>query len=65
MITAHVKETMPGVAGNCTTVGAFSVAWFTEEVLPTLHALSLLVGIIAGCATAAYYYVMWRKARQE
>lgn len=60
-----IKETVPGVAGNCTTGVAFGLAWVTANSMPFLHILSVLVGIVASVATAAYYFVEWRAARQH
>lgn len=60
-----IKDTVPGVAGNCTTGVAFGMAWMTANSLPFLHILSVVVGILASIATAAYYFVEWRAARHH
>lgn len=60
MIT-QVRDTAPGVVGNCIGTGAFTVAWMTTNVLPWLHILSVLVGILASAGTAGYYFVAWRQ----
>lgn len=64
MIT-QVKDTVPGVVGNCTSAGAFTVAWMTANVLPWLHLLSVAVGILASAGTAGYYFVAWREGRHK
>lgn len=56
-----IKETAPGVVGNCASAGAFALAWFTANALPILHVISILVGIGASIGTAGYYFVAWRK----
>lgn len=61
----HLRETVPGVVGNGTMAGAGFVAWVTTEATPVLHALSLLVTILAGVATALYYTAKWLKVRKE
>lgn len=60
-----IRETVPGVAGNCTTGVAFGLAWMTANTLPLLHILSVLVGILASVATAGYYFYEWRADRQH
>lgn len=64
MIT-QVKETVPGVVGNCTSASAFTLAWVTMNVLPWLHLLSVAVGILASGGTAVYYFVQWRNGRHK
>lgn len=58
---SHVRETLPGVAGNVTSSGAFTVAYLTTDVLPWLHVVSILAGIIASVATTIYYIYKMRK----
>lgn len=64
MIT-QVKDTVPGVVGNCIGGGAFTIAWMTTNVLPWLHLLSVAVGILASAGTAGYYFVAWREGRHK
>lgn len=64
MIT-HFKTTIPGLIGNATAGGAFTIAYLTDDVIPVLHAISLVAGIVAAFATAAYYIrEMWKKNRK-
>jgi hypothetical protein len=65
MITDHVKETVPGIIGNCAVGVAGIVAWITADGLPILQAVSLLCGILVALATAGYYFVMWRRVRRK
>ena len=63
MIVEHLKETAPGVASNCVSGAAWVVALVSGS-LPYLHALSLLVAVIASGATAGYYFIAWRNERK-
>jgi len=60
-----IKDTIPGVVGNCASVTAFSVAWLTDNALPVVHVFSILAGTAASIATAAYYVVSWQARRNE
>lgn len=64
---SHIKDTVPGVAGNCTTAAAFTIAWITTNALPWLHVLSVMVGIGASVATGIYYMraARTKRARRE
>lgn len=62
---SHVKETIPGVAGNCASGAAWTLAWITANVEPALHMLAVLVGILTSGATFAYYIVQWQAARAK
>lgn len=65
MIGDHVKETMPGIIGNCASGAAFVAAWLTNDGLPLLHVISVVIGIIVGIGTAGYYFAMWRRATRS
>lgn len=60
-----IKDTIPGVVGNCSAGAAFGVAWLTDNAMPALHLLSVVVGIVASVATAMYYLIEWRAARKR
>lgn len=60
-----IRDTVPGVAGNCASGGAWLIAWFTLHGEPVLHVMSVVAGIIASIATAAYYILEYRRARKE
>lgn len=64
MIGDHVKETMPGIIGNCASGAALVAAWLTNDGLPILHVISVVIGIIVGIGTAGYYFAMWRRAKR-
>jgi len=64
-VIAQVKETVPGVVGNCTSGVAYVLAYVTAETLPILHVMSLLAGVLASSATFAYYIVQWRRAHAK
>ena len=56
------SHTIPGATAACTTYSALGLAWVTENALPWLHVISLIIGIAAGITTALYYFVEWRTA---
>lgn len=60
-----IKDTIPGVVGNCSAGAAFGIAWITDNAMPALHILSVIVGIVASVATAMYYLLEWRRVRKE
>lgn len=60
-----IKDTIPGVVGNCSVVTSFSIAWLTDNAVPVLHVISVIVGIIASIATAMYYLLEWRAVRKR
>ena len=61
----HLRETTPGLIGNCTAGAAWGIAWLTADGLPILHALSMVAGILLSIITGAYYFAKWRLARSE
>lgn len=60
-----IKDTVPGVVGNCASTSAWVTAWITLHSEPVLHIMSVVAGIIASIATAAYYILEYRRARKE
>lgn len=60
-----IKDTIPGVVGNCSVATSFGIAWLTDNAMPTLHVLSVVAGIVASVATALYYLLEWRAARKR
>lgn len=54
-VQQHVQDSVPGVVGT-TVAGGFTLVGFVQWTLPTLQALSLLVGIAVGVVTFLYYY---------
>lgn len=61
----QVKETMPGLAGNCVSGSAWTIAWATEAVMPWLHIISVVVGILASAGTAGFYFMAWLDGRHK
>lgn len=47
-------DAAPGVVGT-TVAGGFTIAGFLANNIPTLQAISLLIGIAVGLITFAYY----------
>lgn len=60
-----IKDTIPGVVGNCSVATSFGVAWLTDNAMPALHVISVVVGILASLATAMYYLLEYRRAQKE